>query len=58
MQGLADGYFVIPYTLGSYLANEIRTAAIPTDHPAFIEAEKIVNDRIHQLKNINGKQSV
>ncbi len=58
MQGLADGYFVIPYTLGSYLANEIRTAAIPTDHPAFTEAEKIVNDRIHQLKNINGKQSV
>ena len=58
MQGLADGYFVIPYTLGSYLANEIRTAAIPTDHPAFVEAEKIVNDRIHQLKNINGKQSV
>lgn len=58
MQGLADGYFVIPYTLGSYLANEIRTAAIPTDHPAFIEAEKLVNDRIHQLKNINGKQSV
>ena len=58
MQGLADVYFVIPYTLGSYLANEIRTAAIPTDHPAFVEAEKIVNDRIHQLKNINGKQSV
>jgi succinate dehydrogenase / fumarate reductase flavoprotein subunit len=58
MQGLADGYFVIPYTLGSFLANEIRTAAIPTDHPAFIEAEKLVNDRIHQLKNINGNQSV
>src|SRR5690606_32337795 len=58
MQGLADGYFVIPYTLGSYLASDIRTAAIPTDHPAFIEAEKQVNDRIHQLKNINGKQSV
>jgi succinate dehydrogenase / fumarate reductase, flavoprotein subunit len=58
MQGLADGYFVIPYTLGNYLADEIRTPAIPTDHPAFIETEKAVNDRIHQLKNINGTHSV
>src|SRR5258706_5400666 len=58
MQGLADGYFVIPYTLGNYLADEIRTKEIPTDHPAFAEAEKNVADRIHQLKNINGKQTV
>jgi succinate dehydrogenase / fumarate reductase flavoprotein subunit len=36
MQGLADGYFVIPYTIGNYLADEIRTNAIPTDHPAFV----------------------
>lgn len=58
MQGLADGYFVIPYTIGNYLADEIRTASIPTDHPAFAEAEKAVADRISQLKNINGKQTV
>lgn len=58
MQGLADGYFVIPYTIGNYLADEIRTKPIPTDHPAFAEAEKKVADRIQQLKNINGKQTV
>ncbi|HMO60603.1 MAG TPA: fumarate reductase/succinate dehydrogenase flavoprotein subunit [Ferruginibacter sp.] len=58
MQGLADGYFVIPYTLGNYLADEIRTPAIPTTHPAFEEAEKTVNDRINTLMNIKGKQSV
>ncbi|TAL50976.1 MAG: fumarate reductase/succinate dehydrogenase flavoprotein subunit [Chitinophagaceae bacterium] len=58
MQGLADGYFVIPYTIGSYLADEIRTNNIPTDHPAFVEAEKTVSDRINQLMNIKGKQSV
>lgn len=40
MQGLADGYFVIPYTLGNYLADDIRTTSIPTDHPAFVEAEQ------------------
>ncbi|HWK05236.1 MAG TPA: fumarate reductase/succinate dehydrogenase flavoprotein subunit [Puia sp.] len=57
MQGLADGYFVIPYTIGNYLADEIRTTAIPPSHPAFEAAEKVVSDRIHQLKNINGKQS-
>ena len=58
MQGLADGYFVIPYTLGNYLADEIRTADIPLSHPAFEEAEAAVKARIHQLKNINGAQSV
>ena len=58
MQGLADGYFVIPYTIGNYLADEIRTSSIPTDHPAFVEAEKAVNDRLQTLMNINGKQSV
>ncbi len=58
MQGLADGYFVIPYTIGNYLADEIRTNAIPTDHPAFVEAEKNVADRISQLINIKGKQTV
>lgn len=58
MQGLADGYFVIPYTLGNYLADDIRTKAIPTDHPAFVEAEKQVADRINKLMSIKGKQSV
>ena len=58
MQGLADGYFVIPYTLGNYLADEIRTGAISTDHPAFEEAEQAVNARIQQLMNIQGKQTV
>jgi len=58
MQGLADGYFVIPYTLGNYLADDIRTASIPTSHPAFEETEKAVSDRINQLMNIKGKQTV
>ena len=58
MQGLADGYFVIPYTIGNFLADEIRSNAIPTDHPAFAEAEKIVSDRIGKLMNIKGKQTV
>ncbi|QEC69693.1 fumarate reductase/succinate dehydrogenase flavoprotein subunit [Panacibacter ginsenosidivorans] len=58
MQGLADGYFVIPYTVGNYLAEEIRTNAIPTSHPAFEEAEKKVADRINMLMNIKGKQTV
>ncbi|AYQ30705.1 fumarate reductase/succinate dehydrogenase flavoprotein subunit [Runella sp. SP2] len=57
MQGLADGYFVIPYTIGAYLANEIRTNAISTDHPAFVEAEKQVTDRITKLLSIKGKTS-
>ncbi len=57
MQGLADGYFVIPYTIGAYLANEIRTKAIPTDHPAFEETEKNVQERINKLLSIKGKQS-
>jgi succinate dehydrogenase / fumarate reductase, flavoprotein subunit len=58
MQGLADGYFVIPYTIGNYLADEIRTKEIPTSHPAFEEAEKNVRDRIETLMNIKGKQTV
>lgn len=58
MQGLADGYFVIPYTLGNYLSNEIRTKAIPTDHEAFVAAENSVKERINKLLTIKGKQSV
>jgi succinate dehydrogenase / fumarate reductase flavoprotein subunit len=57
MQGLADGYFVIPYTIGNYLADDIATKSIPTDHPAFVEAEQKVSDRINTLMNIKGKQS-
>jgi len=58
MQGLADGYFVIPYTLGNNLADDIRTKAIPTDHAAFVAAEKEVSDRIDRMMNIKGKESV
>jgi succinate dehydrogenase / fumarate reductase flavoprotein subunit len=58
MQGLADGYFVIPYTIGNYLADEIRNAVPPVTHPAFDESEKKVADRINQLMNIKGSQSV
>jgi succinate dehydrogenase / fumarate reductase, flavoprotein subunit len=58
MQGLADGYFVIPYTIGAYLSNEIRTKAISTDHEAFIEAENKVQDTISKLMNIKGTKSV
>ena len=58
MQGLADGYFVIPYTLGNYLADDIRTTSIPTDHPAFVEAEAKASDRINKLMSIQGKQTV
>lgn len=58
MQGLADGYFVIPYTLGNNLADDIYAKAIETSHPAFEEAEKEVADRIKQLMSIKGTQSV
>lgn len=58
MQGLADGYFVIPYTLGNYLADEIYNKPISTDHEAFVAAEKAANDRIQKLMSIKGTQSV
>jgi succinate dehydrogenase / fumarate reductase flavoprotein subunit len=58
MQGLADGYFVIPYTIGDYLSNEIRTKAIPTDHAAFVEAEAGVQERISKLMGVKGTKSV
>ena len=58
MQGLADGYFVIPYTIGNYMSNEIRVKAIPTTHPAFEEAENEVSARIEKLMNVKGTQSV
>jgi succinate dehydrogenase / fumarate reductase flavoprotein subunit len=58
MQGLADGYFVIPYTIGDYLSEEIRTKAIPTDHEAFVKAEAEVQERINKLMTIKGTKSV
>ncbi|MBN2348475.1 MAG: fumarate reductase/succinate dehydrogenase flavoprotein subunit [Bacteroidales bacterium] len=58
MQGLADGYFVLPYTIQNYLADEIRTPKISTDLPEFTEAVKNVQDRLYRLMNIKGKQSV
>lgn len=58
MQGLADGYFVLPYTLGNYLADEIRTNAIPTTHPAFEHTENAARDRIQALMSIKGTQTV
>lgn len=58
MQGLADGYFVIPYTMGNYLADDIHTKPIPEDHPAFAEAEKAVSERINKLMSIQGTKTV
>jgi len=58
MQGLADGYFVIPYTIGTFLANEISTPIIKNDTPEFIEAEKATKMLIDKLLNIKGNQSV
>jgi succinate dehydrogenase / fumarate reductase, flavoprotein subunit len=58
MQGLADGYFVIPYTIGSYLADEIYTKGGDTAHPAFEAAEKEVSERINKLMSIKGSQTV
>ena len=58
MQGLADGYFVLPYTIGDYLADEIRTGPIPTNTPEFDAAEKEVSDTLNKLINIKGTKSV
>jgi succinate dehydrogenase / fumarate reductase flavoprotein subunit len=58
MQGLADGYFVLPYTISNYLADEIRTGKIATDAPEFDEAEARVKDAISKLLNNNGSKSV
>ncbi|MEQ9220849.1 MAG: fumarate reductase/succinate dehydrogenase flavoprotein subunit [Cyclobacteriaceae bacterium] len=58
MQGLADGYFVLPYTIGDYLASDIRTGKIPTDSREFDEAEKSVRDQLEKLINNKGTKSV
>ena len=58
MQGLADGYFVLPYTIGDYLADDIRTSSIATDSPEFDAAEKAVLDKISLFLNNKGEHSV
>ena len=58
MQGLADGYFVLPYTIQNYLSDQITVARFSADAPEFIAAEKEVQDRIDHILNINGKRSV
>jgi len=58
MQGLADGYFVLPYTIQNYLANDISTPRFSTDLPEFAAAEKDVQDRIDRMMKIGGKRSV
>ena len=58
MQGLADGYFVIPYTIGDYLADEIRNPTVPTSHASFEDAENAVRERTNRLMQIKGKQTV
>jgi succinate dehydrogenase / fumarate reductase flavoprotein subunit len=58
MQGLADGYFVIPYTIGAYLSKEIGTKAIPTDKEEFAKTEQEVQDRINKFFAIKGTKSV
>ena len=58
MQGLADGYFVLPYTIGDYLSDDIRTGGISTESPEFEAAEKEVTDLMDKLSNNNGEHSV
>lgn len=58
MQGLADGYFVLPYTIGNFLSEDIRTAKIDTKDAAFINAEEKVQQRLNQLISIKGNTSV
>ncbi len=58
MQGLADGYFVLPYTIQNYLADQIQVPRISTDAPEFVEAEKAVTDKIAKIMGIQGQRSV
>ncbi|AZZ58602.1 fumarate reductase/succinate dehydrogenase flavoprotein subunit [Riemerella anatipestifer] len=58
MQGLADGYFVLPYTIADYLSADIRTGQIPTDTPAFEQAEKEIQEKVNFFINNNGTHSV
>ena len=58
MQGLADGYFVLPYTIQNYLADQITVPRFSTDLPEFAAAEKAIQDKIDWMMNIKGKKSV
>jgi succinate dehydrogenase / fumarate reductase, flavoprotein subunit len=58
MQGLADGYFVLPYTIGTFLANDIRTGKISTESPEFLAAEQKVKEQINFFVNNTGTHSV
>ncbi len=58
MQGLADGYFVLPYTIQNYLSDDIQTPRMTTEEPEFVEAEKEVTDRIDKIMDIKGNKSV
>jgi succinate dehydrogenase / fumarate reductase flavoprotein subunit len=58
MQGLADGYFILPYTIQNYLSAEILTPRLPVTHASFDEAETKIQERLSSLMNIKGSQSV
>ncbi|MDA9634567.1 fumarate reductase/succinate dehydrogenase flavoprotein subunit [bacterium] len=58
MQGLADGYFVLPYTIGDYLSHDIRTGPISTDSKEFVEAEEKVKENLEKILNIKGEKTV
>ncbi|NND02806.1 MAG: fumarate reductase/succinate dehydrogenase flavoprotein subunit [Acidimicrobiia bacterium] len=58
MQGLADGYFVLPYTIGDYLADFLNTTPVPTTDPVFVDAEKAVADHTRKLLDTKGSRSV
>ena len=58
MQGLADGYFVLPYTIQNYLADQIQVPRMSTDLPEFVEAEKAVHAKIEKIMKIQGDKSV
>ena len=56
MQGLADGYFVLPYTIQNYLADQIQEPRLSTDLPEFVQAEQAIKDKITRMLNIKGKR--
>jgi succinate dehydrogenase / fumarate reductase flavoprotein subunit len=58
MQGLADGYFVLPATIGQYLAPLLGTDPVPVDDPAFVDAENEVTERVRALLSVNGTRTV
>jgi len=58
MQGLADGYFVLPYTISDYLAPLLGTQPVPADHQVFAEATREVDDRVQRLLSVNGSRTV